>query len=215
MQPGNIRDTGSRDSYIARLYAYFLRNEPCWGRARPSNCRGAFFLLARGFVPLAKEGTRSGDEVPEAAARKLDRGTASAVVPLSPKRLHRRREPSPALFQHFAALFYLTRVRLSCDWIIQIPFSILSSARCNPRSPSPLLPPPFLSRPHRLSIRRFSPPDNFPSRFLLRCYCLYWSHIRVKGLVIVPGLTTIPTNAIYATFRMLPFRMGAFERKPL
>ena len=170
------------------------KTSPCWGARtlRLSNCHGAFFYWRGPEVPPSslrkwrREGRkeeRAGTSAksPKRQQRKLDRGTVDGS-PLSPKRLHRRWEPSPALFQHFATLFYLTpRPTLLCDWIIQIPFSVLS--RLPVLVANRAHTPPFPST----SIRRFSPPDDFPPPFSSRCCCLwsiYWCHMLVKGPVI-------------------------------
>lgn len=155
MQPGNIGQRIAR--HISRGFMHISwETSSCWARAlRLSNCRGAFFTgPGVRFVPSrAKEGRKEGRagtsaKSPKRQQRKLDRGTVDGSL-FSPKRLHRRREPSPVLFQHFAALFYLTpRPTLLCDWIIQIPFSVLSRlpALVANRAPTPpFAPPPRLS----------------------------------------------------------------------
>lgn len=201
MQPGNIGHQIVR--HISREFMHISwETSSCWARTlRLSNCCGAFFTGPEvRFVPSrTKEGRkeeRAGTSAksPKRQQRKLDRGTVDGSL-FSPKRLHRRREPSPVLFQHFAALFYLTpRPTLLCDWIIQIPFSVLSRlpALVANRAPTPPFSP-------AMSIRRFSPPGDFPSRFPLRCCCLYWCHMLVKGPVIAPGFTAVPTNVAHAT----------------
>lgn len=110
----------------------------------------------------AKEGRKEErGRGPRSSSEKIGSRHRRRQLPLFPKRLHRRREPSPALFQHFAALFYLTRVRLSCDWIIQIPFSVLSLVT---RSSQPAAP-----AHSALSVRHVYPeiftPWRFPTAF--------------------------------------------------
>lgn len=140
MQPDNIRDHETHISFDF-IHISWGKSPVEGARVHPIAVGHFFFFLTRGFVSWTKEGRRSGDEVPEAAARKLDRGIASTVVPLSPKRLHRRREPSPALFQHFAALFYLTRVptHLRLNYSNSVLHSFLRSLQ-PARFPAPLLP---------------------------------------------------------------------------
>lgn len=98
MQPGNTgHRIGRHIPYIARVYAYFLRNEPLL-RARTLrlfNCRGAFFTRARGFArPFADEGRKEGrkeevenEEEPKSepgnlsiSSSKLDASDASEVI---------------------------------------------------------------------------------------------------------------------------------------
>lgn len=184
MQPSNTR---YRIAIVYRSILCIFLEERVLLRARalPSNCCGAFFLVVRGFSSMDEERKEERGGGPRSSSEKIGSRHRVDDSPLSRKRLHRRREPSPALFQHFAGLFYLTRVRLSCDWIIQIPFSILSPlVATRTRNPALSLFPALLSA-RIVSIQRFSPSDNFPSRFLLRCYCLYQSHIRAKDAVIV------------------------------
>lgn len=162
MQPGNIGHRIAR--HISRGFMHISwEMSSCWGRARYA-CPIAVghFLPARRFAGSfegegRKEGRKSRDvgEVPEAAAEKIGsryrrrRPPPSPSALLPPKRLHRRWEPSPVLFQHFAALFYLTpRPTLLCDWIIQIPFSVLPQ---QPALVANRAPTPPLSRPPRLS----------------------------------------------------------------
>lgn len=165
---------------------------------RLSNCREAFFTgpgvrsSLRRWRREGRKEERAGTSAksPKRQQRKLDRGTVDGS-PLSPKRLHRRWEPSPALFQHFATLFYLTpRPTLLCDWIIQILFFVLSRLPVLVANRAP----PFSST----SIRRFSPPDDFPPRFPSGCCCL-WSIL----IWSMPHASKRPSNSS-PQFRQMP-----------
>jgi len=213
MQPSNIRYQIARLIYRSTLCIFLEERALLRTRALPSNCRGAFFFSNVGVRSMDEERKEERGRGPRSSSEKIGSRHRVDDSPLSRKRLHRRREPSPALFQHFAALFYLTRVRLSCDWIIQIPFSILSPLVAT-RVRNLVLclsPPPLLSRfyPEIFTLWQF--PIAFSTSLLLS--------------ILKPHTSKRASNSAEAhrnsnkcrscNIRMLPFRMDAFERKPL
>jgi len=198
---GVISGTGSWGSYIARVYAYFLRNKPRWGaRVTPVQLLwGIFYRRERSVVPSRGrwkevERRRRGREVPEAAERKLDRGTVGGSSRSLPKTI----APTSGAIAGFIPTFCRVILFNARPTLLRLNYSN-SVLRSFPGYPLVATLRARALRSTATSIRRFSPPDDFPPRFPPRCCCLYWSHIRVKGPVIAPGFTAVPTNAAHAT----------------
>jgi len=199
MQPGNIRHRITRHTRILCGFMHISwKTSPCWGRARYA-CPIAVghFLPARSGVRSSlrrrkgRKEERAGTSAksPKRQQRKLDRGAVDGS-PLSPKRLHRRREPSPALFQHFATLFYLTpRPTLLCDWIIQIPFFVLSR-----------LPVLVANRAHASFLVHVYPEIFTPWRFLT---VFFVSMLLSMVYILMPHASKRPSNSS-PQFRQMP-----------
>jgi len=137
----------------------------------------------RPVVPSRVQAGRKETGDPSAKSPKQQREnwiavSSAAVLSLSPSLFLSSQNDRSDVGNHgrlysniFAALFYLTRVRLSCDWIIQIPFPVpcrLASARGRERGRARASASLFSLLVSDPSIQRFSPPDDFPVRFPLR-----------------------------------------------